>query len=197
MSQFKEDAHIEAIFNEIGFGSRVLYDIGAQLKWSNSKNLILNHGFTGTLVDGNSEYAGELKRNFPKANVINKFIRPEEVNDYCPSDSWFFSLDIDTCDWWMWANLRHRPAVVVVETNPLPGMFIAHMKCGRKDINGYGMSLDAANLLASIKGYDYIGRTEVNAIYVRKELNCKYRLPEMTEHHGAACKATNNVCFSE
>lgn len=194
MSQFREDEHIEAVMNEIGFGSRVLFDVGARLAYSNSKNLIEKHGFDATLVEGNPLYADELRRTFPTANIVERMLKPEEVNQYCPKDCWFFSLDIDSCDWWMWANLQQRPAVVIVETNPIPGFFVAPMSAGKKDPNGYGMSLSAANVLAWMKNYEYIGRTEVNALYVRKELNCQYRLPKMEEHRGAPCKATNNVC---
>lgn len=196
MSQYREDEHIEAVFNEIGYGSRVLYDVGARLAFSNSKNLIEKHGFAATLVEGSPQSAGELRRTFPTATVVEKYLKPEEVNEYCPKDCWFFSLDIDSFDWWVWANLIQRPALVVVETNPLPGFFVAPMTATKKDANGYGMSLSAANVLAWIKNYEYIGRTEVNAMYVRKELGCKYRLPEIDKHLGKPCKSTNNVCAS-
>lgn len=196
MSQFREDEHIEAVMEEIGFGSRVLYDIGARLKYSNSKNLIEKHGFTGTLVEGNPVSAAELRHVFQAINVIEKFIKPEEVNDHCPFDCWFFSLDIDSVDWWVWANLIQRPALVVVETNPLPGFFVAPMSAKCKCEYGYGMSLSAANVLAWMKNYEYIGRTEANAMYVRKELGCKYRLPEITVHRGKPCRSSNNVCDS-
>ena len=192
-SQFGEDDHIEAVFDEIGYGSCVLLDIGARLTYSNSRNLIDKHGFTGVLVEGNRESADELSRTFPGLSVVCKVLKPEDVNSVCPPACWFFSLDVDSNDWWFWANLQQKPALVVVETNPLEGLFIAPMATGQKDRNGYGMSVCAATALAKMKGYEYIGRTEVNAFYVRKDLGCKYRLPPMTAHRGLPCKAENNV----
>lgn len=192
-SQFAEDLHIERIFEEIGYGSRKLVDIGARYAYSNAENLILKHGFAATLIDASEDACTELRRHFPGSEVICRTVTPAGVNESVAGDTWFLSIDIDCCDWWVWANLMARPALVVVETNPLPGIFVAKMECGRKDIGGYGMSLDGARLLAGVKGYDYVGRTEVNAFFVRKELECKYRLPEPKGHHGAACRADNNV----
>jgi hypothetical protein len=194
MSQFGEAAHIEAIFREIGFGSRVLFDVGARLELSNSRQLITRHAFQATLVEGDPPSADKLRKIFPTATVVEKYLKPEEVNEYCPKDCWFFTLDIDSFDWWMWANLIQRPALVIVETNPLPGFFVAAMTATKKDADGYGMSLSAANILAWLKNYEYIGRTEVNAFYVRKELGCKYRLPEIDKHLGRPCSNRNNVC---
>lgn len=192
-SQFHEDRHIEAIFTEIGFGSKKLADIGARYAYSNAENLILKHGFEATLVEAGGDACDELRRHFPGANVVHKTVTPQDVNDHVARDVWFLSIDIDSCDWWVWANLQARPALVIVETNPCAGVFVAKMNCGSKDANGYGMSLDAAKALGELKGYDYVGRTEVNAFFVRKDLKCQYRLPEQKGHSGVPCGVANNV----
>lgn len=194
-SQFNEDAHIEAIFNEIGFGSRILCDIGARLQYSNAENLIRKHEFTGVLVDASKDSCAELKRAFPAMRVVESIVTPQDVNSLVPQDCWFFSLDIDSYDWFVWAAMTVRPALVVVETNPLPMFFAAKPNAACKDKNGYGMSVPAAIALGHLKGYTYIGRTEVNAFFVRKELDCKYVLPQISEHKGLWCGNMNNVLF--
>ena len=195
MSQYNEDAHIEAVFNEIGYGTKVLCDIGARLAGSNSENLIRKHGFTGVLVDASHISCNELIKTFPAMKVIEKTVTPQDVNGIVPTDCWFFSLDIDSYDWFVWASLGVRPALVVVETNPLPNLYASKPDSARKDINGYGMSVSAAIALGEMKGYDYIGRTEVNAFFTRKEMECKFRLPPMTVHLGIPCKGHYNVLY--
>lgn len=192
-SQFNEDEYIEAVFSDIGFGSRVLVDIGARLECSNSANLIVSHEFQANLYEQNANHCAELRKCFPKANVEAMTVTPEIVNQIVPENTWFLTLDIDSCDWWVWANLRHKPALVVVETNPVQGFFVASYPCRQADPDGYGMSVDAAKWLGEKKGYDYIGRSKVNCFFVRKDLNCKYRLPEIKEHAGSPCRTKNNV----
>jgi len=192
-SQFREDKYIETVFDEVGYGSRVLCDFGARLEYSNSSELILKHGFTGTLVDCDGEACNKLRSALPAANVVNAAVTPQNVNDLVPANCWFLSIDIDSYDWFVWAALVQRPALVVVETNPLPGLFAAKASAGRKDPEGYGMSVRGAIALGELKGYTYIGRTEVNAFFVRSELGCKFRLPEIKSHGGLPCRSTNNI----
>lgn len=193
MSQFDEDRHIVAVFDEIGYGTRILADIGARLEGSNAENLIRNHGFTGVLADASEISCGVLEREFPQCTVLHQRVLPREVNEVVPREAWFLTIDIDSTDWWMWANLMWRPALVVIETNPLPGMFVAKMECSGKDPDGYGASLGGMRWLAEAKRYDYIGRTLSNAFFVRSELQCRYRLPEIKGHAGVKCTGENNV----
>lgn len=188
MSQFDEDAHIALVLAEIGDGSKVLCDIGARLQGSNAAALI-KRGWTGTLVDRNPSACEELRREFPLCKVLELTASPSIVNTIVPGNAHFLSIDVDSCDWWLWANLVHRPALVVIETNPLRYPYVAAMG----ETKGYGCSLEAAKMLGKMKGYDYIGRTVVNAFFVRKDLKCKYRLPEAKEHLGSDCNGEGNV----
>lgn len=193
-SQFKEDAHIAAILAEIGTGTKILCDLGARLKYSNSENLINTYGFTGVLVDASEAACRELAVAFGnRVTVFHQAVTPHRVNKIVPADTWFLSIDIDSTDFWVWANLVHRPAIVVVETNPMPWVFAAKMEADCKDGGGYGMSVDAARLLGELKGYDYIGRTEANCLFVLKKLGCKYRITDEPPHRGKACGSANNV----
>lgn len=189
MSQFDEDLHIAAILREIGHGSKVLCDIGARYQGSNSANLIENYGWSGVLVDKNQVAADELAKKFPHCKVLNVEAKPETVNDLVPKDCHFLSIDVDSCDWWLWANLVCRPALVVIETNPLPGLYVKATGVA----GGYGCSVDAAIALGELKGYNYVGRNVVNAFFVRSDLNCGYRIPTPREHMGSRCGSGGNA----
>jgi hypothetical protein len=141
----------------------------------------------------NADACAELQKAFPEANVLNATASIDNINTLVDRDSWFVSIDVDSHDWWLWANMTARPALVVVETNPVVGMFLATYGCKRKGADGYGMSVEAARALGELKGYDYIGRTAVNGFFVRKDLACTFRLPEQTEHRGRTCRPLNNV----
>lgn len=187
MSQFDEDAHIEAVFSEIGHGTKTLADIGARLKGSNSANLIRKHGWSGVLVDRDKASADELRREFPACDVRNVTATPGNINALVPASARFLSIDVDGCDWWLWANLICRPALVVIETNPNAGLHVAAM--GSE--SDYGCSVEAAKALGALKGYAYIGRTVVNAFFI--SVPCNYRLPELRGHCGVPSKTGENV----
>lgn len=189
MSQFDEDRHIVAVLDEIGDGAKILADIGARLEGSNSAQLIRKRGYVGVLVDRNPAATQLLTREFPQCDVQCVVASPQNINELVPRDAWFLSIDVDSCDWWLWANLIHRPALVVIETNPLPGRYVPAMGYP----GGYGCSVEAAKLLGDAKGYDYLGRTVVNAFFCRSDLGCKYRLPETAKHRGKPSGKLNNV----
>lgn len=186
MSQFDEDKHIAAILDEIGHGSKILADIGARYEGSNSAALIEKRGWTGILVDANVVAVEQLHAKFPHCDVRHLVATPHEINRIVPANAHFLSIDVDSTDWWLWANLSHRPALVVIETNPNPGLHVAPMGGP-----GYGCSLEAAKALGAMKGYTYVGRTVVNAFFVRD--GCRYRLPDVTKHVGAPSAMTGNV----
>jgi hypothetical protein len=192
-SQFAEDTHLAGILDEVGDGSRIVCDIGARLLYSNSASLIEDRGYWGALFDASEEACRELRERFPKCAVGCTRATIENVNDLVPPNTHVLSIDIDSHDWWLWANLRCKPAIVVIETTPNRGMQLAEYGAGAKSAKGYGCSIDAARALGMIKGYRYMGRTEVNAIFLRKDLTCTYAMPEVAGHGGLSTSTENNV----
>jgi hypothetical protein len=192
-SQFDEEVHLWAILGEIGDGTKVCSDIGARLEGSNVARLIEERGYFGHLVDADEHSANALRRHFPQVEVVNTAATIENINSLVPNDTWVLSIDIDSHDWWLWANLRARPAVIIMETTPCKGIRVAEYGCTRKDKAGYGASLGAMQALGAMKRYDYIGRTEVNAIFVRSDLKCQYRAQSPTDHQGLPTSFENNV----
>lgn len=195
MSQFDEDTHILAILDEIGHGSKFLVDIGARLVGSNSAMLLNDYGWRGVLFDADPDAAAELRREFPQCEVHGLAVTPVCIHAYVPPETHFLSIDVDGQDWWLWAALARRPALVVIETNPLDGHFVApfRMSPGRDPAAGYGCSVESAKALGAMKGYDYLGRTAVNAFFCRSDLKCGYRLPEAGRHRGKMTISAGNV----
>lgn len=189
-SQFGEDAHIAAILDEIGDGSKVLCDIGARLRYSNSIALLTERGYSGTLIDADKAACEDLE-SLGAGNVVCAKVTAENVNLLVPAHARFLSIDIDGGDFWVWAALLARPPLVVVETNPAQGFFVAAPP--NYDRDNYGMSVDAAVWLGERKGYVYAGRTDVNCFFVRRDLNCSYRLPPIATHAGVPSGTGRNA----
>lgn len=189
-SQFGEDEILEQIVGQVGEGTKVFCDVGARLKFSNASYWIEDRGWTGVLFEKDGPSADELRRVMPPhVRVHHVEVNPQNVNFLVPKDAQILSIDVDSCDFWLWANLIVRPPIVVVETNPLPGLYVrAYWENGE----GYGMSVEAAKWLGEAKGYKFIGVNEVNAFFVRKDLECSVVIPEK-EHAGVKCKPENNV----
>jgi len=190
-SQFEEETHIFSILNEIGDGTKVCADIGARLTYSNVARLIQDRGFQGYLVDADPQACAELMEKLPQANVICTKATIENINSLVPENTHVLSIDVDSHDWWLWANLKWKPALVIIETTPCHGMRVAEYGAGRKDPKGYGCSVDAAKALGGLKGYRYLGRTQANAFFTNQP--CDYRLPQMNEHAGRPTTRENSV----
>jgi len=191
-SQFGEDAHIRAVLDEIGDGSKVLCDIGARLTYSNTAHLLEDYGWHGVLIDRSEQACADLK-HLPNSTVICEAVTVESVNKLVPAVTSFLSIDVDGPDWYLFAALGHRVEFVVIETNPLDGFFVAAPPFDKAN---YGASVEAMVWLGERKGYDYIGRTAVNAFFVRKDLQCTYRLPPIDRHSGIIPKLPRNACAS-
>jgi hypothetical protein len=192
-SQFGEETHIWAILAEIGDGTNVCTDIGARLSGSNVARLILERGYKGNLIDANEDCFRELKETFPREKVQCVRATIENINQLVPRETWVLSIDVDSHDWWLWANLRARPAIVIMETTPCDGIQVAEYGAAQKDAAGYGASVEAMKMLGAMKRYDYIGRTEANAIFVRSDLKCQYRCGDVPGHGGRPSSRENNV----
>jgi hypothetical protein len=195
-SQNGEDGILLYIFAVIGMTTRVAVEIcagdGIQC---NAANLILNHGWTGLLVDGDPAKV-ERGRAF-YANSPDTFTWPpafahawvtgETVNDLITAygiggEIDLLSIDLDGVDWWVWKAIHVvRPRVVVAEyqdcwgpdqalTVPYSPDFRARWEHGALYYGG--ASLAAFVELGRVKGYRFVGaqRYGFNAFFVRNDL---------------------------
>jgi len=211
-SESDEDGILLYLFSIIGTTSRTVVDIGAAgldgfLKGSNSANLIINHGWTGLLIDGDEEvldltrlmystlsatsiYPPTIVSAFVTAENIDELIRTHAVADEVD----LLCLDIDGMDYWIWKAISHiQPRVVVIEYRDLLGPVERLSVPYRADFDRrsnkdrdyadhfYGASLAALASLAKQKGYRLVGCNDYcfNAFFIRSGIGEEH-LPEVS-----------------
>jgi hypothetical protein len=203
-SENGEDGILWYVFSLVGESSKTCVDIGSATGLSgNCANLIINHGWTGLLIDGNEQYV-EFGRNFfanqpdtriypPK--IVHAWVTAENVNDLLidgglSGEIDLLSLDIDGIDYWVLKALTTAsPRVIIAEvqsiwrseasvTVPYESDFVT------QHVNGFGVysgaSLPAFVKLAKAKGYRLVGcqRYGYNAVFVRNDVGVDL-LPEI------------------
>lgn len=192
-SQTDEDGLLLFIFSQIGFSNKLCLDIAFGVPGcSNTTNLIVNWGFHGVLIEGDSESI-ERSRHYFKAHpdtyifppkLVNAWVTAENINDLVRQNGLegeidLFSLDVDGIDYWLWKSLDVvKPRVVVVEFQDIWGERSVTVPY-RQDFDRFkihedyfGASLPAFVKLAAEKGYRLIGanRYGYNAFFLRNDL---------------------------
>ena len=204
-SQHEEDGILIYIFSIISTKSRKCVEIcaGDGIE-CNTANLLVNHKWTGLLIDGNSvnvKRGQQFYKRHPNTRYWTptfacKWLTADNVNDTISSYGFtgeidLFSLDIDGIDYWIWKSLTViSPRVVVLEINHLWGatksVTIPYSSAFRaeytKDGSDYaGASLPAFVKLGKEKGYRLVGTNAfaTNAFFVRNDIEHAW-LPEVT-----------------
>jgi hypothetical protein len=207
-SQTDEDGILLYIFSVVGATNRSCVEIcagdGIQC---NTANLIVNHGWSGLLIDGERENVERGTRFYAKSPrtciyppmFLHAWITRGTVNDLLVNSGFsgeidLLSLDLDGVDYWIWEAMTVvKPRVVVVEyqdilgperswTVPYADDFVA----GRHSMtnampNFAGASLRAFVNLARHKGYRLIGVNQYgfNAFFARDDIGVEI-LPEIS-----------------
>lgn len=208
-SQSDEDGILLYLFALIDAGDGRIVDLGSSnVRGSNSANLIINHGWSALLVDGNEALVHEAKQfygNHPATRLyppklIKTWITAENVDTLIAENGFageidLLSIDLDGVDWWIWKALSCvSPRVVVVEYQDIIGPDRALTVPYRPDFvamrsyrvnqgeapNYAGASLPAFVKLGKEKGYRLVGcnRYGYNAFFVRNDLG-QNLLPEI------------------
>lgn len=212
-SQHDEDGILLYLFTILGHGQRRCVEICAGNGMEcNAANLILHHGWTGLLVDGDADNVATGQRfyrehpgtRFWPPVFLHTWVTTENVNGII-DDSGFsgvvdlLSIDIDGVDWWLWKAISViRPRVVVAEINHLWGMREAVTVPYRPDFvaesDGHGFGYAGASLpaflkLAERKGYEYVGANRIgtNVFFVDREV---------LRSRNAIPRADPKLCFS-
>ena len=191
-SQNGEDGILLFIFGLIGMGERRCVEICAgEGIQCNTANLIVNHGWSGLLFDGDEKllekgraYYARLGDTFcypPK--LVSAWITRENINELIRNNGFegeidLLSLDLDGVDYWVWEALDViRPRVVIAEIQCLWGSdravtvpYAEEFRAGVIDNFAIysGASLPAFVKLARKKGYRLVGvqRLGFNAVFV-------------------------------
>jgi hypothetical protein len=195
-SQNGEDGILWYVFSIIGTTSKTCVEMCAgNGQECNTSNLILNHGWTGLLFDGNETRVARGREFF--SSHPDTFISPPkfvhawitaENADALISDNGFrgdidlLSLDIDGVDYWIWDAINAvSPRVVIAEIQAIWGsersVTVPYSPDFRAEFfNGFGIysgaSLPAFVKLGRKKGYRLIGcqRYGFNAVFLRSDV---------------------------
>lgn len=198
-SQTDEDGILLYLFAALGAPHRTAVELCAGNGIEcNSANLIINHGWTGLLLDGDQEMVEEGQRFYqshPSTYVyppkfVRSWITRDSVNDVIAGAGFegeidLLSLDMDGIDYWIWEALTVvKPRVIVVEYQDILGPdrsvtvpYADDFDARRYPMSGTmpnfsGASLRAFTKLAARKGYRLVGcnRYGYNAFFVRSDL---------------------------
>jgi hypothetical protein len=181
-SQFGEDGILKRIFEILPNANKWCVEFGALdgKYMSNCCNLISNLDWNGVMIEANSDKFLELKNNYQnnsKAHLINRFIEFDGENTLdhilkstpIPKDLDLLSIDIDGNDYYIWESLKeYQPKVVIIEFNPSIPSDLEFVQERNMKIN-QGTSILSINILGQSKGYELVGTTNCNAIFVKKE----------------------------
>lgn len=203
LSQNGEDGVLLYIFTLIGTtNQRVVEMCVSHGQECNAANLIVNHGWSGLLFDGDEHnvenarlFYGTLADTFIRPPIVAQaWITAENVNDLVRQHGFageidLLSIDVDGNDYWLWKALDCvQPRVVVVEYNaffgPHRAVTVPYDPAFQMDFsrtpNYAGASLAAFVKLARSRGYRLVGTTrhQINAFFVREDLAADL-LPEV------------------
>jgi len=181
-SQHGEDGIIEELFSRIGMKEKFAVEFGG---WDgvylcNIRNLIVNHGYSGLFIEGDSAKAAECKKNYSSYdNVICAegfvgFIEQKKLDVYLsennvPKDFDLLSIDIDGYDYHVWESLKEfNPRVVIIEYNiTIPNDVFFVNPCSEGILQG--SSASALVALGYKKDYELVAVTLSNCIFVKAE----------------------------
>lgn len=195
-SQTDEDGILLYIFSIIGTENKKSVEICAGNGVEcNTANLIICHGWSGLLVDGNASlvkqgrefYSRNRHTHIYPPTFVHSWITRNNVNEVIRNNNFegdidLLSIDMDGVDYWVWEAIEViNPRVVVVEYNDIIGPEKSLTVPYKDDFNAYeypttehapnfcGASLPAFVKLARKQGYRLVGcnRYGYNAFFIR------------------------------
>jgi hypothetical protein len=192
-SQFEEDGILLVLFALVGTTNRQCIELCAgDAIESNSANLILNHGWTGILCDGDEANVRCARRFFRRCRasrvwpptVVHRWLSAENVNDFLVQhgavpEPDLLSIDVDGNDYWLWKAIDAiTPRVVVIEINHLwaaeRAVTVPYAPDFRATFTAHGSDYAGASLPAMVKlgrekGYRLVAvnRIATNAFFLR------------------------------
>jgi hypothetical protein len=185
-SQNEEDGMVLALLQTAGVVTRSFVEIGSGGSGGNSGMLSQEFGWRGVMVDYDRENIERAETKFggnPNCAFEHLEVTPDNVNALIERNGLagevdFFSLDIDSFDYWVLkAMTACSPRVMVLEYNanfgPEAALTIAPGTDMAKAPKGlHGASLTALAKLADEKGYKLVAcdPTGTNALFLRQDL---------------------------
>lgn len=197
-SQNYEDGIINSLISNLKKNNNIFFEIGVDYYEFNSLQLIKN-GWRGLVIDFDNEKIENLniiKNNFNliKLQIQKKKISPKNINfiyrknfDF-DTEIDFFSIDIDSIDFFVLQKLKFTPKIICLEFNPYLTEFgSVVVKYNERNFDNsnyyYGASIYAYIKLLKRKDYKLVAidSKNVNAFFINpkkfvkkfKEINVK------------------------
>ncbi len=170
-----------------GMGQKTSVDFGAATGADgNTFNLVMNHGFTGYMIDGSSDKLNYGKKVYSHMGLhppvfISSMVTLENIEQLCidnklPIEPEVLSMDIDSVDWYILDAMPLQPFIIVTEFNnvwgPDESLTIPYSAGFCRELGNYlygGASLAALYTLLVKKGYKMAGiaASGFDAIFVK------------------------------
>lgn len=178
-SQFGEDGMIAEALRRVGEGGRTCVEFGAAdgLSCSNTARL-WKQGWRAVLIEadlGLYESLVETTVNHPDATPVKMTVAPSGPNSIDAllmcleiTSVDFMSIDVDGDDYAIWEAMKIRPRIVCIEYNQSVPPHVELRQAHSGDC--FGASALSVCLLAQSKGYELVGLTEANLIFVDRPL---------------------------
>jgi len=188
VSENGEDGILEHICKKAGIKEGFCVDVGAGdgRKWSNSWNLVANHGWKGLLIESDNDNFAKLKDTYKdnaRAQYIHEYATSRNIEALLrkhnvPKKFDILTIDVEGNDYHVFAGLKsYKPTVVVIDFNPSIANDIRFIQEENRKAH-YGSSLAALTELAVKKGYKLAAVTDWNAIFVRDDIFNLLGVPE-------------------
>jgi hypothetical protein len=181
-SQNYEDGIIKSLILKLKKSNKKFLEIGFDYHECNSLQLI-KQGWSGLFVDYDLEKIENFniikhKFNFDKIKIANSKISPTNINsifkqEFTNTNIDFFSIDIDSLDFYVLKNIKFRPKIICLEFNPyLTNFGSIVVKFKKNNFNNanyyYGASIQAYTKLLKKKHYRLVAidSNNVNAFFI-------------------------------
>lgn len=187
-SQWGEDGIIDHLIRNVRIDSKVFVEFGVETyREANTRFLLIKNRWQGLVIDGNGKDVARIQREaiywMHNLRAVHAFITRENINSLLKENGvtgeiGLLSIDIDGCDYWVWAAIDAiQPVIVVVEYNavfgPVRSVTVPYDPEFRREKAHYsyvyaGASLRALVKLGQKKGYVFLGTNQAgnNAFFV-------------------------------
>lgn len=171
-SQHGEDGVIQEIFKQVPAPHKFIVEFGAHdgVKMSNSRDLILNHGWKAFLIEADPRFFKKLRnvyRGHNQVQTLFSMVTEENINLLfrgagVPKDFEVLSVDVDSIDYYLWNALAEfRPRLVIIECNAMIPPNRSYVVAKEKAFSLGGTSQEGASFkafvdLAKKKGYTLV-----------------------------------------
>jgi len=190
-SETGEDGIISKILQILPVNDRWCVEVGAGdgITSSNTRNLIVNKGYSAVLIEADKRKFHKPKKVYaqnPSVITINERIGWDAKSSLdtvlattkIPCDFDFLSLDIDGNEYHVWrAMSKFAPKVVCVEFNPTIPTEVRFVQPTDPKIN-WGSSLLSLVELGKKKGYELVSVLPYNAFFVKSQYFPLFGIPD-------------------